>query len=425
MIIHTTSKNRRLLFSLLLAALLVLAGTCTTASGQETTGSGSGTAQVAITGVTLDPAIFMQGDEGTLTVQIRNSGTSSVSINRADVLSPDIRVVNYQTYDKVGTLGAGNELTFTFVLKAGGTEGTFFPIFYLDFTSAGSMRYPVPVRVDTTGILVSVIKCPEVFSEGERDEITLSVSNPRDNPVNSVTIVPTGAGITASQTSLFIGTLKPDEEKQVTFGITPGQPADLVFEISYRNGPNLHQESVTVPVTFGDRRIGADLVINNVAVKSAGSGLTITGDVTNAGLKDARSVMVTVGEPARPSDPNPVWVVGTLEPDDFSSFEVSCTAQGAGTIPLIISYRDEEGRTYRETFSVSARTSVSENSPVAGTRQVPAGMNTRGPGGIFMFGSGLGQVPVIPIIVVIIAAIAGIVAWRKGYVQRIRDRFRK
>jgi len=423
---NNTIRSRFLLFSVL-TVLLACGSICTIVSAAETTSEASSEAQVAITNVSLDPAIFMQDDQGTLTVRIANSGTSPVVIDRVELLSEELTVVNYQTYDKVGTLGAGNSLSFTFVLEADGNDGTFFPIFYVDFTNAGSMRYPVPVKVDDTTLMVSVIKSPDTFSAWEEDEITLSVSNPRDNEVNSVTIIPGGQGITSSQTALFIGTLKPDEEKQVTFGITPEQSTDLVLDVSYRNGPNQHYETLTLPVKLGDRKVAAELVVNSIEVTGGGLSMTISGDVTNAGLKDAKSVTVTVGEPARPVDPDPIYVIGALEPDDFSSFEITCTAQGASEIPLVVSYRDEEGKTYQETFKISGRTSG--NSTVSGSSQVQQGPPSMsgGPrqGGFMNFGSGVSKVPVIPILVIILAGIAGIVAWRKGYLEKLRERFRK
>ena len=245
--------------------------------------------------------------------------------------------------------------------------------------------------------------------------------------MNSVTIIPSGQGITSSQSAIFIGTLKPDEEKQVTFGITPDRSTDLVFDISYRNGPNQHHDTLTLPVKMGDRKVAAELVVNSIEVTGGGASMTISGDVTNAGLKDAKSVTVTVGEPARPVDPDPIYVIGALEPDDFSSFEITCMAQGASKIPLVVSYRDEEGKTYQETFEVSSG-SVG-NSTGAGSSssaQGPPSMNgPPGGGGMMGFGSGISKIPVIPIVVIILACIAGIVAWRKGYLARLRERFRK
>jgi len=425
-----TNTRRFLLFSLL-AVLLACGSICTIVSAADTTSETSEAAQVAITNVTLDPAIFMQDDQGTLTVRITNSGTSSVGIDRVELLSEKLKVTNYDTYDKVGNLGAGNSLSFTFLLEGDVIDGTYFPIFYVDFTNAGGMRYPVPVKVDDTQIMVSVVESPDTFSAGEEDQITLSVSNPRDNEVNSVTIIPSGQGITSSQSALFIGTLKPDQEKQVTFGITPDQPTDLVFAITYRNGPNQHHDTLTLPVEFGDRKVAAELVVNSIEVTSGGSSTTISGDVTNAGLKDAKSVTVTVGEPAKPVDPNPIYVIGALEPDDFSSFEITCMAQGVSKIPLVVSYRDEDGKNYQETFEVTAgfmgnSTGSGPSSAAQSAGQGPPSMGSR-PGslGLMGFGSGISKIPVIPIIVIIIACIGGFVAWRKGYLVRLRDRFRK
>jgi hypothetical protein len=412
-----------------LAILLAFGSICTSGSAAETTSETSPEAQIAITNITLDPAIFMQGDQGTLVVRIANSGASPVTIDRVELLSKDLMVVNYQTYDKVGVLGSGNSLSFTFLLEADGKDGTFFPIFYVDFTDAGSMRYPVPVKVDDTPLLVSVVNFPEIFSAGEEDKVTLSVSNPRDNEVNSVTIVPGGQGISSSQSALFIGTLKPDEQKEVTFGITAERSTDLVFSISYRNGPNQHSERITLPVNVGDRKVAAELVVNDIEVTGGGSSMTISGDVTNAGLKDAKSVTVTVGEPALPVDPNPVSVIGALEPDDFSSFEVTCMAQGVSRIPLVISYRDADGTIFQNIVEVSARTTA--NSTAAGSSSAAQGspsMAKRPVGGdlgMMGFGSGINQVPVIPIVAIILAGIMGIVAWRKGCLARLRERFHK
>ena len=228
------------------------------------------------------------------------------------------------------------------------------------------------------------------------------------------------------QSSLFIGTLKPDEEKQVTIGITPEHSTDLIFDVSYRNGPNQHHDTLTLPVKMGDRKVAAELVVNSIEVTGGGSSLTITGDVTNAGLKVANSVTVTVGNPAKPVDPDPVYVIGALQPDDFSSFDVTCTAPGASQIPLVISYRDEEGKTYQNTVEISARSSGLSGQNSSRTSQ--SSSSTNGPPGgrgLMGFGSGIGKIPVIPILVIIFAGIVGVIAWRKGYFHTIHERFRK
>ena len=424
-----TATRRYLILSLLIL-LLSLGSICTLVSAADSTTEASSEAYVAITNVTLDPSILMQYDQGTLSVRITNSGSSPVKINRVELLSEELDVVNYQTYDKVGVLGASNSLVFTFLVEADVKDATYFPIFYVDFTDSGSMRYPIAVKVDDTPLLVSVVKSPDTFTSGEEDKITLSISNPRDNEVNSVTVVPGGDGISPSQSAVFVGTLKPDEERQVTFGITPEKATVLVLDVLYRNGPNQHNETITLPVMLGNRKVAAELVVNNIEVAGGGASLTISGDVTNAGLKDAKSVTVTVGDPARAIDPDPVYVVGALEPDDFSSFEITCKAPGLSQIPLVVSYRDDEGEIYQETFDVSALSfgNSTAGGSADGGFQGPPSMQGRPSGGgmgMMGFGSGFSKIPVIPILIVIIAIIGVLVAWRKGYLEKIRDRFSK
>lgn len=425
---NQANPRSHLLFPALII-LLAFAGICTTVTAAGTADDNSPEAQVAITNITLDPEILMQDDQGTLIVRVTNSGTSPVKIDRVELLSEELRVVNYQTYDKVGVLGTDNSLSFTFLIDAGARDGTYFPIFYVDFTDSGSMRFPVAVKVDNTPLLVAVSDSPDTFSAGEEDRITISISNPRDNEVNSVTITPGGAGIVPSQTSIFVGSLKPDEAKQVTFGITPAQSTDLLLNITYRNGPNQHSEALALPVVLGDRKVAAELVVNNIEVTGAGPSMVIGGDVTNAGLKDARSVTVTVGEPARAVDPNPVYVIGSLEPDDFSSFEITCLAGGTSRIPLVVSYRDEEGRTLGETFEVSIMGSGNTTQGAAPRGVEGSPQLQRRPGGSSFgmagFGSGISKIPFVPIILIILAGIGAVVAWRKGWLAELRERFQR
>ena len=103
--------------------------------------------------------------------------------------------------------------------------------------------------------------------------------------------------------------------------------------------------------TLGDNKMGAQMVVNNIESSSSGSTVTLKGDVTNNGLTDARSVLVTVGSPATPVNPNPVYAIGNLAPDDFSSFEVTYTQKTPGTVPIVVKYKDADGNTFTQRFT--------------------------------------------------------------------------
>jgi hypothetical protein len=101
-----------------------------------------------------------------------------------------------------------------------------------------------------------------------------------------------------------------------------------------------------LPITFGIDKKQADPVISNVQVKSEGGIYHITGDVNNAGLETANTVMVTSLSPAVPQDPYKTYVVGALKPDDFGSFEVTFSSNSTTSIPIQLSYKDADGNLY-------------------------------------------------------------------------------
>lgn len=405
---------------ILLLLLSAIVGAVTAAD--TTTGTTSTDSQIAVTGVTVNPDTLMRGDTGTVTVEIKNTGSSSVAISRAELYPNGIAVINDKTYNSVGTIGPGNTMSFTFTVRADGEDGIYYPTFYLDLRDGGSIRYSVPVTVESTAIRVSVVDAPETYPAGSQDTIVLSVGNPREGSVNGVTVTPSGEGVTSTRTAVFLGALAPDEMKNASFEITASQSTELTFDVSYRNGINEHHTTLTVPVEIGQRVVEPDMVVNNIEVARSGDAITLTGDVTNAGLKDAYSVKVTVGSPATATDPYPVYVVGGLEPDDFSSFEVTCSAQGASSIPLLVQYKDENGKAYGETVTVSL-SSAGQGSQAGTGGQVETGISG-GPLGM-SFGAGFAQIPVVEILLVIVGGVAVAVAWRKGYFRKIRDRVRK
>jgi len=416
-----------LFVALMTGAVILAASVSCICPALAATSAENAASYVAVTKVTVEPEAFMPDDKGTITVDIANSGTVPVAIYRAEILSPDVRVLNYQTYDSVGSIGPGNTMQFTFHIQPAVGDGMYFPMFYLDYTDAGSLRYPVPLKVKSTPLSVSVVDAPDSFSAGSKDRITLSVSNPRDNSVNSVTVTPSGKGITMTQSSSFLGTLLPDETKTATFEVIATEATDLAFDVFYRNGLNVHHTMLTIPIHIGERKTAAEMVVNNVEVSQSGNFMTVSGDVTNAGLEDAKAIKVTVGDPAKPVNPNPVYVIGALEPDDFSSFEVSFTVQNASSLPLIIQYRDPDGRVFEERVEISLRSAAGPMPGATGaaSQQGVPSVNARRPGGMFGFGSGVGQVPLTEIAIIVVACIAVAVAWGKGYLSQAVEKVRK
>ena len=128
------------------------------------------------------------------------------------------------------------------------------------------------------------------------------------------------------------------------------------------------------PITFGTDKKKATPQMSNVKVKLDNGVYDVTGDITNAGLTTANGVSVTALSPAVPRDPYQSYVIGALKPDDFGSFEVTFTANGAASIPLQISYKDTDGNivTMQHTVIISNAASSESASQPGGSMLLPA-----------------------------------------------------
>lgn len=310
------------------------------------------TADIAVVSSSLDPPVMMSGDTGTLTIVVQNNGADPVAIQSARLYGKGV-VPTTDPYLAVGEIGGGNTRSFTFTVRADAGEGTFYPTFVLDFRDGGSLRNPVLIQVEDTPLSISMVKKPDAFSEGRTAGITLMVGNPRPNAVSGVQVVPEGTGFSVTPTSGFVGGLEPDASGTVTFNLTPETETDVTFRVVWRNGINTHTTDLVLPVTFGEDKKRANPVITNVEVTPISGGYRIVGDVMNAGLESARSVMIAPASPAIPIDPFRVYVVGTLDPDDISSFEVTLRVDAAvEDVPLVVDYRDDDGNLYTSTRTV-------------------------------------------------------------------------
>jgi hypothetical protein len=328
----------------------------TATSGSTTTSLSPAYTQVTVSDVTLDPGTFATGDQGTITVNVQDTGTQSVTIKRATLYDPEIALLSANTYDSVGSIGAGNKMPFTFTVRADVPEGIYYPVFSLEFQDTGFLRYPVKLEVKNAPVVLSITDKPDTFVQGKKSVVTLSLSNLRTNAIKNVIISPNMSDVEIIPQNIVINTLDPGQTVNLPFNITPKTPTDIEFTAVYLNGPNTHQVGLTLPIRFNNDKTQADPVISNIVSAPDGGNVRITGDVTNSGLQDAKSVTVAAGTPAIPVDPFKVYAVGLLKPDDFSSFELTVSPDSPDTVPIIVSYKDQDGNVY--TRSIAADISL-------------------------------------------------------------------
>lgn len=326
--------------------------------------------QVMVVETSIDPPVLMSDDTGIIKIRVVNNGDSGVSVNRATLFGGEFSVTS-DPYPTVGWIGAGNYMDFTYTVTAEGKAGIYYPRFVLEYSDGTTLRYAIPVQVDTTDLTVALVEQPDYVAIGKTTEYRLLIANPRPNAVESVLVIPEGTGLEATPSRQFIGNLGSNEEVEVSFNITPERITQVKFRVVYKNGINPHDSILTLPILPTENKKGANPLISNVQVSQEGGVYRITGDVSNAGLRSAKSVVIRTEAPAIPADPFKIYVVGSLEPDDFSSFEVSFKLPSSSSVPLIVEYKDDDGnKLFSQTdvdVDVSPLSDQTTSLPVIGT----------------------------------------------------------
>jgi hypothetical protein len=423
---------RKYLFILLVAACCVVA--CATAA--TTTGpvsASDGIYQTHVTSVQQDPEVFFPYETGTITVTLTNSGNQTVTLSQPDILETHVAVSNKASYNTNVHLGPGSTMTYSFLVTVSGEDGTYFPVFTVSTVEAGSISYPFELEVDSKELDAKIVDRPDNFVVGKKDSVNLSLVNSRNGAMTDIIITPSGNGVTVSPRQKFIATLPAGSSQIANFQVTPDQASDLTFHITYHNGNNDHAIDEVLPLNIGEDKMAAVPVVNNIALTSQGSSYKLTGDVNNAGITDAKSMVLTVLTPARPEEPYADYAIGSLASDDFSSFTLTFTSNDLSNVPMQIKWKDADGNSFSTVKNLDLRynsgssSTGTGNSGSSGTTttgsttsstaaRTTAGGPPGGGGGIFGFGGssrGGGLSSFYPVIALGIVIVVGIVLWMK------------
>ncbi len=185
------------LFSIIL--LLLLAATASAATSTATSDSTSTTAQdaaslVYVSSVKIDPEVFYPYEQGTITVTLTNSGTSSVGLSNPDILSEKIHIMNKDSWNTMSFIGPGSTMTYSFLVKADPPDGTYFPLFTVGAQNAGSIHYPSRSKWIPLTSRRASRKNPISFALSTKDTVNVSIINPRGAAIKNIIITPNGPG---------------------------------------------------------------------------------------------------------------------------------------------------------------------------------------------------------------------------------------
>jgi hypothetical protein len=309
----------------------------------------------------IEPLVFMPGDTGTVTVELRNMASGEVYVQEDDETfdmnayiasatlesNKGIKILDGRQTD-VGLLGPGDYIRLTFNIQANETAANGMHFLELEVVGGSDMynlNYRIPVKVDDRDLKIIVSDMPPTLMK-EHSTVNVEVVNLRPNDITGVIVTPKGNDVGFFPSNVFVGTINGGNKSTATFTLNTMASGkgnkDVQFSATYFNGDNLHASSDTnYKVEVVDQ---SALILSAIEVERAGNVYSITGDINNFGTTDAKNVMISVMATGNvtPVQPYEKYFVGTLESDDFSSFELSASTEGSNVneIPLLIEFRN-------------------------------------------------------------------------------------
>ncbi|MDD2777838.1 MAG: hypothetical protein PHI16_02925 [Methanocellales archaeon] len=321
---------------------------------------------IVITDYQIYPDVLMPGDVGTITITIKNTATTATQTDtttyisvgttttttttkniNADIesiylLGKGIEVIS-GNYAHPGELGPGQSITITFAIKAPVKEGTYFPEVLIDVLGGGGVKYPIPIKVDDSDVNILASNLPLAIPKGDLTEIELSIANLRPNSINSAIITPKAEGIEFTPNEIFLGTIAPDEMSTVKFTLHPVSldRKDLSFELTYKNGDNIHSTRLASSINVEENPGVELIVVEQPTSVLKGEEINIELDVANRMSKSVSSVRVV---PMMEGDINPSeYFIGEIKSEQKATtlFNLDTTdlPVGRNDIDFKVSYR--------------------------------------------------------------------------------------
>jgi uncharacterized repeat protein (TIGR01451 family) len=338
---------------------------------------------VLISNYTITPAVLMPGDTGTITVILTNTATAATEtrtdlqnlpnggqqtittstqlnayVESVILRTEDLRVLS-GSYQRVGEIGPGQSFPLTFLFRAPSREGIFFPEIWVRVAGGTSVRYPIPVNVNSQ---FALIKRPSIRVErtvparvdpGDTFNVTLFLFNEGQSSANDISInVNATAGSITPRTSenYYIPMLRPGEERilNLSFETDRGSAVGLSPVLVTINYLNTDQSTFRQVSTIGIPIVGrAALSVASVRTDpariSVGDPVDLTIRIENTGTADANSVQATINDMPLPGTKEAF--LGTIEPNNDAPavFSLQADRQGEFSYTITIRYTDDYG----------------------------------------------------------------------------------
>ena len=343
--------------------------------------------QISISSVTLTPEIYEPGDRGTIELTIENRGSNSLQLESVTIAGDEIKVLT-PSYTLVSPIGIGDSRTYLFDIIAPMEPGVYYPYISVNSARSGFLKYPVPIRVDSTKPFITVSQAPSSLVANRESTMLIQIANSRPDIIRNVQVIPLILGKPAAEImeiipdQYFIGTLESGEIRSVEFFLTPTIETDLTFTLSYQTGDNIHESEIIFPIQFSVDKKQAEMALSSVSFSTLNGVQQVTGDITNIGLEIAYSVTVTISEGASPAFPYKDYVLGTLDPDDFANFQLTFEPlERAKAAAILVTFKDGDGNQYTTSLPIELGGPASDMPYIVSSSGSGGGGNRGGGGG--------------------------------------------
>lgn len=296
---------------------------------------------------------------GGVTTETSTGMETTAEIQSISLVGREIKSVKDPT-GKI-KLGPAQSLKATFAIEAGSNtnDGIYFPKVIIEIKDDSNVEYSIPVSVDGSSLSMIATNIPSSIPIGRVTEIEIGIVNMRPNDVKGVGITPKADGMEFNPKQIFVdttsrtsespssfdpatsllygnipsssitstsssssavsaltSTMVPYQVSNVKFNINPTSVGnkEIVFELEYKNGNNIHIEELPVSLNIIDVTDVKLVPMDEPGQVIKGSTATIDFEVVNARPTKIVSVSVIpiASESVKPNE----RFIGTMEADD-------------------------------------------------------------------------------------------------------------
>jgi hypothetical protein len=341
--------------------------------------SAVGESTVTILDYRVNPTVLIPESLGTITITVKNTATTAtikenIGFVSNEVLTTKVSDVNVNIenvhlegngitvlsndFARVGEIGPGQSIPFTFSIRAPSKNGMYFPEVWIDTSGGTSTRYPVPVNVNTAvgiqrqAILIMGSSLAGSVNPGDEIPVTLTVSNAGQTNADDVILKIENVSTTVApknSDAYHLGALPAGGQKTIdmVFLSDKKTTAGLVripVLISYSSidGSQRTQMTGIDLMMKGKAELGFVSVDTNPPRLTENSPFDLTIRIENTGTGEAKQVSAIVDLPAEGTKEA---FIGKIKPGNDAPAIFLLEGLKGGNYPynLTITYTDDMG----------------------------------------------------------------------------------